>query len=44
MICARLLVESGIDPSAAMARVRAARPGAIETRAQEDWVRKGPRS
>ena len=44
MICARLLVETGIDPSAAMALVRAARPGAIETRAQEDWVRKGPRS
>jgi len=41
MIAARLLVESGVDPEAAMARVRAVRPGAIETPAQEDWVRKG---
>jgi len=43
MISARLLVETGVEPEAAIARVRAVRPGAIETRAQEDWVRKGPR-
>ena len=43
MIAARLLAETGVDPNEAMARVRAVRPGAIETRAQEDWVRSGPR-
>jgi len=37
-IAARLLVELGEDPSAAMRRVRAARPGAIENAAQEDYV------
>ena len=42
MIAARLLVEAGVAPVAAMARVRAVRPGAIETRAQEAWVRTGP--
>ena len=44
MIAARLLVETGIDPESAMARVRSVRPRAIETPAQEDWVRQGPRS
>jgi ADP-ribosyl-[dinitrogen reductase] hydrolase len=45
MISARLLVESGVEPNAAMERVRAARPGAIETPQQEEWVRSGsPRS
>jgi len=44
MIAARLLVESGIDPKAAIARVRAVRPGAIETSAQDDWARTGPRA
>ncbi len=39
MIAARLLVELGEDPEAAIAQVRAVRPGAIETRAQEDHVR-----
>ncbi len=43
MISARLLAETGVDPEDAMARVRAVRPGAIETRAQENWVRTGPR-
>jgi ADP-ribosyl-[dinitrogen reductase] hydrolase len=38
-IAARLLIELGLDPEAAIARVRAARPGAIETAAQEDHVR-----
>ena len=41
MISARLLVESGVEPEAAITRVRAARPGAIETRPQEEWVRGG---
>jgi protein-tyrosine phosphatase len=43
MIAARLLAESGVDPEIAIERVRAVRPGAIETQAQEDWVRTGPR-
>jgi protein-tyrosine phosphatase len=45
MISARLLVESGVEPNAAMKRVRATRPGAIETPQQEEWVRSvSPRS
>ena len=43
MIAARLLAESGVDPDEAIARVRAARPGAIETWEQERWARSGPR-
>ncbi len=39
MMAARLLVELGGDPDAAIAAVRAARPGAIETLAQEAHVR-----
>ena len=39
MIAARLLVELGAAPEEAMAAVRAARPGAIETPAQEAHVR-----
>ena len=35
MIAARLLVELGTDPEAAIRSVRTVRPGAIETRAQE---------
>src|SRR4051794_17327041 len=42
MIAARLLAEEGVAPEIAMAAVRAARPGAIETPAQEHWVRVGP--
>jgi ADP-ribosyl-[dinitrogen reductase] hydrolase len=38
MIAARLLVEMGEKPADAIARVRAARPGAIETSKQEDYV------
>jgi ADP-ribosyl-[dinitrogen reductase] hydrolase len=38
MMAARLLVEFGIAPSAAIAAVRAARPGTIETAAQEGFV------
>ncbi|QGY05863.1 hypothetical protein MMSR116_31180 [Methylobacterium mesophilicum SR1.6/6] len=42
MVAARLLVELGAAPAEAVAAVRRARdPRAIETRAQEDWVRKG---
>ncbi len=41
MIAARLLVEEGGEPNDAMAAVRAVRPGAIETEAQEGWVRDG---
>ena len=40
MIAARLLVELGERPEAAMAEVRRARPGAIETAAQEEAVRR----
>lgn len=39
MIAARLLVEFGLEPEEAIARVRAARPGAIEMPEQEAWVR-----
>lgn len=39
MITARLLVELGVPAEEAIRRVRAARPGAIETTAQEAFVR-----
>ena len=39
MIAARLLVELGIPPSEAIARVRHCRPGAIETTGQEAHVK-----
>lgn len=39
MIGARLLVELGLEPEVAISRVRAARPGSIETHFQEDHVR-----
>lgn len=38
MIAARLLIEMAIEPREAMARVRNARPGAIETRGQEEHL------
>ena len=38
-IAARLLVEAGVPADKAIAEVRAARPGAIETKAQEAHVR-----
>lgn len=38
MIAARLLIELGMEPAEAVQRVRANRPGAIETRAQEQHV------
>jgi protein-tyrosine phosphatase len=37
---ASLLVQLGIAPDAAIAAVRACRPGAIETAAQEDFIRR----
>ena len=40
MIAARLLVELGMEPAEAIARVRAVRPGAIETPEQERFVLK----
>jgi ADP-ribosylglycohydrolase/protein-tyrosine phosphatase len=39
LVAARLLVDRGMDPEEAMAAVRKARPGTIENRAQEDYVR-----
>lgn len=39
MIAARLLVELGIEPDHAIVAVRKVRPGAIETAAQEAYVR-----
>jgi ADP-ribosyl-[dinitrogen reductase] hydrolase len=38
-LVARLLADSGIEPGTAIARVRAARPGTIETLAQAEFVR-----
>ncbi len=38
VIAARLLVEAGAEPHAAIDRVRAARPGAIENADQESYV------
>ena len=43
MVAARLLCESGVDAEEAIVRVRAARPGAIETWEQEQWARQRPR-
>jgi ADP-ribosyl-[dinitrogen reductase] hydrolase len=43
LIAARLLVEFGAEPNEAIKTVRRARPGTIETREQEDYVRQcGP--
>ena len=38
MVAARILIEFGEEPATAMARVRKARPGAIENRGQEKYV------
>lgn len=40
MMAARLLVELGMDPTAAIREVRRVRPGAIETRSQLELVRR----
>jgi ADP-ribosyl-[dinitrogen reductase] hydrolase len=37
-IASRLLIELGMAPKTAIARVRAVRPGAIETSAQKEYV------
>ena len=42
MLAAKLLTELGMSPADAIGRVRAARPGAIETEAQAAWVSSGP--
>ena len=39
-VAARLLVEMGMAPGNAINRVRAVRPGAIQTQAQQDYVMK----
>lgn len=41
MVAARLLTERGEAALGAISRVRRARPGAIETEAQAQWVRDG---
>jgi len=38
MVTLRLMVEAGEAPDAALARLRAVRPGAVETGAQLDWA------
>jgi ADP-ribosyl-[dinitrogen reductase] hydrolase len=38
MIGARLLIELNMEPTVAIGRVRAARPGAIETSEQEKYI------
>ena len=40
LLAASLLVRSGIGPDDAIAIVRSARPGSIETSGQEDFIRK----
>lgn len=40
LVAARLLVVFGMEPREAIRRVRAARPGAIQTREQEQYVMK----
>ena len=42
MLAAMLLAELGVSPTDAIRRVRAARPGAIETEAQAAFVANGP--
>jgi hypothetical protein len=42
MIALRLLVERGAGTMSALARLRAARPGAVETEAQMAWASDGP--
>ncbi len=37
-MAARLLIQFGMDPQEAVARVRQARPGAIQTRMQEEYL------
>ncbi|WP_290649918.1 cyclin-dependent kinase inhibitor 3 family protein [Aquisalimonas sp.] len=39
LVACRLLIERGLTPEESLARVRYTRPGAVETRAQEQYVR-----
>jgi protein-tyrosine phosphatase len=41
MVAARLLTEQDTPPGEALARVRRARPGAVETEAQGEWAARG---
>jgi hypothetical protein len=41
MIALRLMVERGTEPEAALAALRSAVPGAVETSAQYDWASAG---
>jgi protein-tyrosine phosphatase len=41
MIALRLMVEHGANLDAALARIREARPGAVETQAQFEWAASG---
>lgn len=41
MVALRLMIEAGEDPDEAFARLRAARPGAVETEAQLAWAWQG---
>ena len=41
MVLLRLMVERGEDPETALSRLRAVRPGAVETVAQFDWAAEG---
>lgn len=43
MVALRLMAERGLDPAAALAAIRAVRPGAVETQAQELWGAAGTR-
>lgn len=42
-ISAKILVERGLTAAAAIAHIRATRPGSIETETQANFVRNGPR-
>lgn len=41
MVLLRLMVELGFDPQVALARIRAVRPGAVETDDQFEWAAQG---
>jgi len=41
MLALRLMIEAGEDPAAALARLRAVRPGAVETGPQQHWATAG---
>ena len=42
MVALRLMIEAGEDPDSAFARLRATRPGAVETDDQLIWARQAP--